>query len=65
MEDELDGIDELDESALPPKPEVEDMPDEEGEAPPEEEEDVPEEDFVETLVAAEDETIDDAESESY
>ena len=56
--------DEPNDSELPPKPEVENMPPEEGDAPPEEEDDDPVE-FTEREEARQDETIDDMESESY
>jgi hypothetical protein len=49
---------------LPPKPEVENMPPEEGNPPPEEEDEDPIT-FLKKNVARQDETIDDEESESY
>ena len=58
---------ESDEAELPAKPEIEDMPPEEGVAPPTEEDEEQAEapDFLDPARAEEDDTIDNAESESY
>jgi hypothetical protein len=56
---------EPDEADLPDKPEIEDVPEEGDEPAVPDEEEVPEGEFAKPEVAKDDETIDDAESETY
>jgi hypothetical protein len=65
---EIEHEQEPHESTLPPKPEPEDMPGEEGDSPPTDEEEAEAQAEVEPLapdVARDDDTVDDEESEMY